>query len=53
MNQCEDESMTTKVNERESGAARISKKKPVNAVRPVATWILVLILIVMLLAPLV
>jgi hypothetical protein len=53
MNQCEDESMTTKVNERESGAARISKKKPVNAVRPVATWILLLVLIVMLLAPLV
>lgn len=44
--------MTTKVTERESGL-RISKKKPVNAVKPVATWILVLILIVMLLAPLV
>lgn len=45
--------MTMKVNERECGVPRISNKKPVNVVKPVATWVLVLILIIMLLAPLV
>lgn len=45
--------MTTKLNEREASRSRTGKKKSVDLIKQVATWILVVFLVVMLLAPLV
>lgn len=45
--------MTTKLNEREASPSRTSKRKSVNMIQQVATWILVVFLVVLLLAPLV